>query len=137
MAKRAWTSYTDEFRASAVLMLEAAGYTGNGKGRKGALARVSGNVKVPVSTLRSWYIGIHNPPPTKVSTRKKLDLIEAISIELDSILDEMNIKRRDASYGQLATAFGIMTDKRQILTGGPTENINQNIKQIRVVYDDA
>jgi transposase-like protein len=45
--------YNDDFRASATLMLEAAGYPG----RDGALSQVSGHLSVPRSTLRGWFTG--------------------------------------------------------------------------------
>ena len=115
-------------------MLEAAGYDGNGGGRKGALMTVAKELKMPHSTLRGWYLREKNPPPSGLKREKKIDFVLALEYELEHILDEMGIKRQDATYSQLATAAGIFFDKRQLLTGGPTENINN--RQIRVIYDD-
>lgn len=126
--------YTDVFRASAVLMLEAAGYTGNGGGRKGALMTVAKELKMPHSTLRGWYLREKNPPPAELKREKKIDFVVALEQELGHILNEMGIKRQDATYSQLATAAGIFFDKRQLLTGGPTENIDQRI--VKFVFSD-
>ena len=40
---------------------------------------------------------------------------------------EMGLTVSDATFQQLATAFGILFDKVQLLEGGPTENINQRV----------
>lgn len=108
--------YDDEFRASAVLMLEAAGYPE----REGALSQVGGRLKVPLSTLRGWFIGAHNPPPAHLRNEKRLDLVQAIRDELAGIFPAMADRRQDATYRELATATGILVDKLQLLTGQPT-----------------
>jgi transposase-like protein len=113
--------YTDDFRASVVLMLEAAGYPD----RKGALMAVSRKSKVPHPTLSRWYRKIQNPPPNDLVQHKKIDFEQAIEEEMTAILKAMQEARPDAYYTHLATAFGIMFDKRQLLTGGSTENVNQ------------
>jgi transposase-like protein len=123
MAKRKYRRYADEFRASAVLMAEAAGWPGT----DGAVPRVSDSVGVPQSTLRGWLTKKHNPPPAEVRVRKKVDFEAAIELELEAILSEMGHTRQDAPYNQLATAFGIMFDKLQLLRGGATANINQRV----------
>lgn len=111
------TRYDDAFRASAVLMLEAAGYPD----REGALSQVSGRLGVPLSTLRGWFNGSHNPPPAQLRNEKKLDLVQAIKDELGEIFPALGGARQDANYRELVTAVGILTDKLQLLTGQPTE----------------
>lgn len=111
------TRYDDAFRASAVLMLEAAGYSD----REGALSQVSGRLGVPRSTLQGWFSGAHNSPPPKVRHEKKLDLVQAIKDELGEIFPALGGARQDANYRELVTAVGILTDKLQLLTGQPTE----------------
>ncbi len=108
--------YDDEFRASAVLMLEAAGYPK----REGALSQVAGHLNVPLSTLRGWFIGTRNPPPAKLRNEKRFDLREAIRDELAGIFPAMADRRQDATYRELATAAGILIDKDQLLDGKPT-----------------
>lgn len=108
--------YDDEYRASAVLMLDAAGYPE----REGALSYVSGHLGVARSTLRSWHNGTHNPPPANVRHKKAIDLVTAIQSELAAIFPAMAERRIDANYRELATAAGILIDKLQLLTGKPT-----------------
>lgn len=108
--------YDDEFRATAVLMLEAAGYPE----REGALSQVAGQMGMARSTLRSWFTGAHNPPPAKIRHEKRLDLVSAIQNELGAIFPAMADRREGASYRELVTAAGILIDKLQLLNGKPT-----------------
>jgi|CXWK01.1.fsa_nt_gi transposase-like protein len=108
--------YDDEFRASAVLMLEAAGYPD----REGALSHVSKHLGVSRSTLRGWIDGTLNPPPADIRHKKGLDLVAAIQEELTAIFPAMRERREDATYRELTTAAGILIDKLQLLTGKPT-----------------
>lgn len=116
MSKRKRTRYTDEFRASAVLMLEAAGYPDT----KGALEKVSGHISVPGSTLHRWFHAKQNPPPSELVSEKKIDLVASIKTELAHIFDEFGNTRKDAEYRELAVAFGILVDKMQLLSNKPT-----------------
>ena len=115
--------YDDKFRASAVLMLEAAGYPK----QVGALEAVARRLQMPRTTLKGWYDGSHNPPPANVRHEKELDLVQAIKDELQDILPELAKSRGDASYKDLVTAFAILVDKLQLLAGEPTENVQQRI----------
>ncbi len=108
--------YNDEFRTSAVLMLEAAGYPG----KEGSLAQVSKHVSVPRSTLQGWFNGTRNPPPPDMRHEKRIDLLSAIQTELAYIFPAMADRRQDASYRELVTAAGILIDKLQLLSGKPT-----------------
>lgn len=108
--------YDDEDRASAVLMLEAAGYPD----KKGAMSQVAKQLAVSRSTLRGWATGTSNPPPAKVRHEKKIVLVSAIQEELAEIFPTMAGKRQDASYRELVTAAGILIDKLQLLSGKPT-----------------
>jgi hypothetical protein len=58
--------------------------------------------------------------------------------EMRAIFGEMHEARPDATYQQLATAYGILFDKTQLLTGGPTENVNQRgAMVIKIVEADG
>lgn len=116
MSEKRRKRYTDDFRASAVLMLEAAGYPD----REGALSQVSERLGVPLSTIRSWYIGTRNPPPAKLRNEKRFDLLKAIQDELAAIFPALSDRRDEATYRELVTAAGILIDKNQLLTGQPT-----------------
>lgn len=108
--------YSDEFRASAVLMLEAAGYPA----REGALSQVASHLGMPRTTLRRWYRGAIHPPPAEIVQKKRLDLRAAIRAEVDEIFTAMGAVRPDASYRDLAWAAGVLIDKLQLLDGKPT-----------------
>ena len=108
--------YTDEFRASAVLMLEAAGYPD----KEGALTTVSNRVNVPLSTLSRWYKGRNNAPPSKLVNKKRFDLIQAIRDEIQYAMGDMPDARPEASYRDLTTSVAILIDKLQLLEGKPT-----------------
>jgi len=117
MAKR--KRYDDKFRASAVVMLEAAGYPD----QKGALQRVADRLKVPPSTLHRWFKGKNNPPPSELVTEKKGELKNLIRDEVYSILGDMPEAREFASYRDLGTVAGILLDKLQLLENKPTERV--------------
>lgn len=111
--------YTDEFRADAVLMLEAAGYTGNGDAI-GALTAVSKRLKVPLSTLRRWFIASNNPPPAELVRDKRATLKELIEEEIRAIFHDMPSARPDAVYRDMGWVVGVLLDKHQLLDNKPT-----------------
>lgn len=129
MAKR--NSYTDEYRASAVALLEGAGYPD----KEGALSQMARHLRVPARTLSRWFNGEQNPPPDQLVNEKKADLVETINAELTSIFAAMGKARDEASYKDLTTAAGILIDKRQLLSGGATERaeVSHKIHTIEVV----
>ncbi len=118
-ARRKRTRYDDKFRANAVLTLEAAGYPNT----PGALAAVAKRLRMPETTLHGWAREKHNPPPTQLRSEKKGELIDWIKEELGCIFTAMPGARPDASYRDLGTVAGILTDKLQLLTGKPTDII--------------
>lgn len=109
--------YDDKFRASAIAMLEAAGWPDE----KGALTRVAKHLGMPLATLSRWAKEKNNPPPTEVVTEKKGDLTALIDTEIRAIFGDMPSARANAPYNHLAIAFGILADKLQLLSGGPTQ----------------
>lgn len=115
--------YDDKFRASAVLMLEAAGYPK----QPGALEATAKRLQMPRSTLRQWYEGTRNPPPAEMKQEKELDLVKALRDEINYILPELAKARGDAPYKDLVTALAILIDKLQLLAGQPTETVQQRI----------
>jgi len=111
-------------------MLQAAGYPE----KKGSLERVSDHLGVPRSTLSGWANGKHNPPPSELRLEKKEDLQQFIIRELSCIFGEMDDARKDASYRDLSTAAGILIDKIQLLTGGPT---GRDDHTVRFIWEEA
>ena len=118
MAKKR-RNYDDKFRASAVTMLEAAGYPD----RKGALAEVAKACKVQERTLSRWFNGEQNPPPDQMVSEKRADLKEMLRAEIDAALLAMPGARADASYRDMGTVAAILIDKLQLLENKPTERI--------------
>lgn len=119
--------YTDEFRASACLMLEAAGWPE----RKGAVSKVANHLGVAHQTLGRWARGVSNPPPNKIVQSKKRDMLGELESLQYLLLGEMAEAYKDAPFNHLATAFGIITDKHRLLSGESTDN---NAVQIKITY---
>lgn len=127
MAKRKRRRYDDKFRASAVVMLEAAGYPDS----KGALTMVAHELKTPMATLHRWFREKQNPPPSDLVNEKRGNVIDWIKAEIAAIFDEMPNARPDASFRDLGTVLGILLDKKQLLEGQPTERV-ENVGHLTV-----
>lgn len=113
--------YDDEYRASAILMLEAAGWPNT----PGAMSRVARHLGLNRQTLARWAHGQQNPPPPQLVSGLKRDITELLDDIIHGAASE--VKRRidaseldDTTLPQLMTAMGIAVDKRQLLTGKPT-----------------
>lgn len=120
--------YDDKFRASAVVMLEAAGYPG----KEGALASTAKHLKVPHQTLRRWFLNEQNPPPSALVREKRGELSDLLRNEIDAALGAMDGARPEASYRDLGTVAGILIDKLQLITGKPTERSEITDAQVTV-----
>ena len=117
--KRPRRRYDDKFRASAVVMLEAAGYPG----KEGALMEVARHLGMPHNTLRNWYHAERNPPPSELRQHIKKSLVEMLDDIAYKLVGAMPSKIIDASLQQTATSLAIVIDKYQLLTGQPTWRI--------------
>lgn len=115
--------YDDKFRASAVVMLEAAGFPD----RKGALSHVSKHLGVPIPTLTRWVTGAQNPAPNDLVTKNRIELGDLLDSEIAAAFEAAKGVRSEASYRDLMTGIGILVDKRQLLRGEPTQNTKQRI----------
>lgn len=105
--------YTDKFRASCVVMAEAAGYPEN----EGALTLVARKNRIPLMTLSRWVRGVNNPP-------FNVDVIEqraTLTGLLDSIAHQYAEHALDGelidstSARDSAVVMGIAIDKLRIL----------------------
>lgn len=115
MAKR--KHYDDKFRASAVVMLEAAGYPD----QKGALTYVAKELRVDAMTLSRWFKRVQNPPPNEVVTEKRRDIVATLRTIAFKLADAIPDKIDDANLQQAGTVLGIVLDKLQLLEGKATE----------------
>lgn len=126
MAKRKRRRYTDVERASACLMLEAAGYPDT----KGALVRTAKASGVPPATLHRWMREKNNPPPTDLVNEKRLSLAEMLDREIRANLNAMDSARPDANLRDLGVVTGILVEKKQLISGEPTER-TEHISEAR------
>jgi hypothetical protein len=120
--------YTDEERASCVVMLEAQGYPNH----KGALTSVAKYAKVPINTLRGWYIAKHSPPPTELRNQKRQDIADRLEGIVHALLDHVDRQFviAEMSGQQAMTSAAIGIDKMRLLRDQSTENrkqINLNV----------
>lgn len=111
--------YSDEYRASAVIMLQAAGYPE----RRGALMEVANHLGVSHSLIRRWYAHSQNPPSSKSVQIKMTDIVEMLKKELARAIEAMPNALPDADYLDIGKVMGIMIDKLQLLQGEATERI--------------
>lgn len=119
--------YSDDYRAGAVLLLQAAGWPHT----PGALERTAGHLNIRHQTLLRWATGQQNPPPHRTVQGKRPELAELFRTELAAILEAMNTTRADASYRDLGIVAGILADKLQLLTGNATQSVHTQIRFIR------
>jgi hypothetical protein len=140
MSKR--KRYSNEDVAGALLILEAAGYPD----KHGAMTAAVKATRINDQTLRRWWNRENGQEIQQVVAQKRGDLIDAIRDELWSILDEAETARGAASYRELLTAFGILVDKLQLLTGKATERTEfvtdeftdeQRASRIAVIFERA
>lgn len=108
--------YDDKFRASAVILLEAAGYPDT----EGALMKTSRHLNVPHTTLRRWFHRLNNPPPSELVQETKRDMSAEIESVIYLILGHMPEAVTDANFRDMSTSVGILIDKLQLLTNKPT-----------------
>lgn len=125
--RRKRPTYDDQFRASAVVMLESQGYPGT----PGALTAVAKHLKVPERTLSRWFNKEQNPPPDHLVKEKRGDLVEGIRDEIEAILLQMKSERVNAEYKDLGWTFAVFVDKLQLLTGKATERAEVNVNDSR------
>lgn len=116
--------FDDEYRASVVVMLQSEGYPQD----EFALGRVHNYLKqkspYPTKTsLKNWFDGKHNPPPSKVLDDKKGDMVEALKALTWQLIEHATKEDTVAEMtGQSAiTSIGILIDKTRLLLDKPTE----------------
>lgn len=132
MAKK-HPQYDDEFRASAKVMLEAAGYPGT----PGALSKVAKHLKMQPRTLSRWFNGENNPPPGKLVSIKKKDMADALEDIawrlIHHVKDPEVIAEMTGQQG--ATSIGILIDKIRLLREQPTERLAVDTWETQAIED--
>jgi len=115
--------YSDEERATYVAMLVAEGYPE----RTGALKKVAAFVGCHPNVLRRWWKGTQNPPPTELVTQKKEDIATRLEGVVHHILDLLPDALEIADTRDLITGLGVSIDKLQLVSGKPTERVEENV----------
>jgi hypothetical protein len=108
--------YDERFKANAVAKLYAEGYPAF----PGALRKVSAELGVPHQTLSRWVKGLGTTVDMRLVELAVSSMETVIDERLDQILGKMEEKADKAQFKELAIAFGILFDKRQLLRGAPT-----------------
>lgn len=127
--------YTDKFRASAVVMLMAAGWPDV----KGAQSKVAKHLGVPRQTLIRWAEAEQNPPPPQLVQEKAAAALErfehivlmAQQRTIDALSDPDQADEVSAKDAMWIASVGI--DKLRLLRGESTEN---NAVNVRIQYDN-
>lgn len=121
-------AYTEQEKAHALTVLRAEG---------GNISRTERITGVTAKTLRAWraeladspegstYLPTHSPPKkpdlAPLVEEASADLATRFEEEIAAILGTLPSKREGATYKDLATSIGILTDKIQLLRGQPTQ----------------
>lgn len=131
--------YSDEYRTSAIVMLEAQGYPDDSY----ALGRVHSYLKsrkpFPTkATLLNWYQGEKTPSDSKVLNDKKRDMTLELKGLVWKLIDHAgdNDTISDMSGQQTITSIGILIDKIRLLTGLPTQ-IVQIMPSLMTSFENA
>lgn len=110
MDRKQWT---DQDKATALAALDA---------NNGNVNRTAKQLHIAESTLRSWTNGRGtNSDVAVLHEVKKGELADRLEEIAHRILNTLPDKLKDANVQQLATALGIVLDKKQLLEGKPTE----------------
>ena len=123
MTKRRWTSYSDSDKDAAILMLQAAGYPNT----DGALERASKESGVPRTTLRNWFNNEHGAPQSKVRHIKKGEIVARLDRVISKLVEHLYSIADSGDVRETAITLGVVVDKRQLLSGDPTENLQSRI----------
>jgi transposase-like protein len=94
--------YTEEYRASALALLDA--NAGNAK-------KTAAELGISRRTLRDWYVRANEHSPTETHQDARETLQETIDRLLYKILGAMETKIDTATYRELYTSAGILSDK--------------------------
>ncbi len=118
-------TYSDADVAGAVLLLEAAGYPD----RRGAMEEVCKATGINDNTLRNWYTRERRTIDPRVEGRKRAEIVDALGDLQDKLIRKLSEKLEDnsASLRDIAIAFGIVSDKRALLLGHATQNVEQRL----------
>ena len=119
--------YSDRQKAEAIALV----MTSQRGAFYGRVAEVAAQLNIPVETLRFWVNGKLKPVDEETQREVNAELMERFDKEIDAIFEQMEVKRDRAMYRDLVIGLGIIFDKKQLINGGATENIQQQITVVR------
>jgi hypothetical protein len=103
-------------------------------------------VNVPRTTVSSW-VSSHRPVnghATEMRQHKRPEIVEKLDTAAHALADALSGKVPEANLQQTAVALGIVIDKRQILSGQPTQigayahlTIEQRREQLAEIFERA
>ncbi len=117
MAKR--KRYTDEYRASAVVMLEAAGYPD----QEGALSRVADHLGMHHQTLVRWFKSAQNPPPRELVLEKREDFLKQLQAIRGLAANKILERIEEYDPRDLTGLLKISAELAELLDGKPTKRV--------------
>jgi hypothetical protein len=119
--------YTDEIRAEALLLLDACA---------GNVSEACELCGIPYPTLWAWSKGKHiSASVLELKKRLRAPVVDRLGDMQHKILDAMAGKIGSANFQQLSIGLGIVTDKRQVLSGNP-DSIGANVS-VRVSPEEG
>lgn len=116
--------FSDSYRAAAVVMLQSEGYPQDpfAIGRVHEYLRQSSPYPTKTS-LKNWFSGSHNAPPSKILDDKKRDMADEFKELVWLLVDHVKTPETIAEMSgqQAVTSIGILVDKMRLLMGLPTQ----------------
>jgi transposase len=128
MTARRRRSYSDDDKAAALAALAANGDNVNRTARQLGLSE---------STLRGWKNRRGTPDEiASLRDQKKGDLASSLEVIAHEIVGIIPGKLGEANLRELATALGIVIDKRQLLIGAPTDRTETTTATVQFFLPD-
>lgn len=119
--------FSDNDKAAALAALDANG---------GNVLKTAKQINVPRSTLQEWANGRVNHDVPELRQQAKKALAERLEEIAHQLIDAVPDKIADASLQQVATALGIVVDKKQLLTGEATSRADVRLTKVPPLPDD-
>ena len=116
MGAKIQTTYSDEFKACALALVDSVGGRGHVK-------RVAQRLNVPPRTLAEWWSGRVNNAVATIRKDKRDEIVGGLQEFALKALTSMSAKQDrldNAPLNHLAVALGISVDKLQLLIGAAT-----------------
>lgn len=127
--KKTYRQYSTKQRALAIALVNSS----VGFSERERIKDAAKQTGFPAETIRKWINGtvVKCLPTVQEQAEVERTLDENIDFEIKEIFKEMREARSSATYRDLAYAFGVLADKKQLLNGNSTANIAQQITLIR------